>query len=254
MLSAVGVGADFNEYLMTALADAGTGNYYYLKTGDDLASVFARELDGARMTVASALAVTIEPAAGVRVVDAAGYPLESIGSGVAFRPGSLFAGQTRRVWVTLAVPSNDLGEREIGRVALAYASGGVRKTLTFGELPRVACVAGEEEFFAGVDSEAWARSAVVDGYNKMQEDVAREVKAGRRDGAMQALRAYRDETGTMNAKLRSPAVAAQLESVDKLEKEVGAAFEGDHQPERQNALSKHKSAEALDQRRAGAKR
>ena len=254
MLSAVGVGADFNEYLMTALADAGTGNYYYLKTGDDLASVFARELDGARMTVASALAVPIEPAAGVRVVDAAGYPLESIGSGVAFRPGSLFAGQTRRVWVTLAVPSNDLGEREIGRVALAYASGGVRKTLTFGELPRVACVAGEEEFFAGVDSEAWARSAVVDGYNKMQEDVAREVKAGRRDGAMQALRAYRDETGTMNAKLRSPAVAAQLESVDKLEKEVGAAFEGDHQPERQNALSKHKSAEALDQRRAGAKR
>src|SRR6185503_7023074 len=167
MLSAVGVGADFNEYLMTALADAGTGNYYYLKTGDDLASVFARELDGARMTVASALAVTIEPAPGVRVVDAAGYPLESVGSGVAFRPGSLFAGQARRVWVTLAVPSTDLGEREIGRIALAYAAGGDRKTLTVGDLPRVACVAGEKEFFAGVDSEAWTRSVVVDSYNKM---------------------------------------------------------------------------------------
>ena len=67
MLTTVGVGADFNEYLMTALADAGTGNYYYLKAGDDLASVFAREFDAARATVASGLAVRIEPADGVRV-------------------------------------------------------------------------------------------------------------------------------------------------------------------------------------------
>src|SRR6185436_6602037 len=136
-------------------------------------------------------------------------------------------GQTRRVWVTLAVPSTDLGEREIGRVALAYAAGSERKMLTFGELPRVACVAGEEEFFAGVDAEAWTRSVVVDSYNKMQEDVAREVKAGRRDGAIQALRSYKKETEAMNAKMQSAPVAERLKSLGYLESEVGAAFEGD---------------------------
>ncbi len=31
VLSTVGVGLDFNEYLMSKLADAGTGNYYYLE-------------------------------------------------------------------------------------------------------------------------------------------------------------------------------------------------------------------------------
>ena len=48
VLTTVGVGADFNEYLMSALADAGTGNYYYLNRSDDLGSVFAREFDAAR--------------------------------------------------------------------------------------------------------------------------------------------------------------------------------------------------------------
>jgi Ca-activated chloride channel family protein len=120
VLSTVGVGADFNEYLMTALADAGTGNYYFVNAGADLASVFAREFDAARTTVASAVAVDVVPGAGIRVVDAGGYPLESTGAGVRFRPGALFAGQERRIWVTLAVPSDAIGDRDLGRFTLAY--------------------------------------------------------------------------------------------------------------------------------------
>src|SRR6476661_8401077 len=104
MLSAIGVGADFNEQLMTALADAGTGNYYYVQNAHDLGSIFAREFDAARTTVATGLAVRIDPADGVQVLDAAGYPLEHDGGSVVIRPGSLFAGQERRIWVTVAMP------------------------------------------------------------------------------------------------------------------------------------------------------
>ena len=84
VLSTVGVGADFNEYLMTALADAGTGNYYYLAdAATTSASVFAREFDAARTTVAvGARGRRSSRRAGVRVVDAAGYPLEPTGDGV----------------------------------------------------------------------------------------------------------------------------------------------------------------------------
>ncbi len=61
---------------MTALADAGTGNYYYLRSSENLASVFAAEFDSARATVAPGLDVRIDPGEGVAVLDAAGYPLE----------------------------------------------------------------------------------------------------------------------------------------------------------------------------------
>jgi Ca-activated chloride channel family protein len=255
VLSTVGVGADFNEYLMTALADAGTGNYYYLKAGADLGSVFAREFDAARTTVASALAVDVAPAEGVRVVDAGGYPLEQTGDGVRFRPGTLFAGQERRVWVTLATPHDVVGDHDLGRVTLAYADGGGRPTtLALDRLPRVACVGAEDDFYAGIDKEAWSRSVVVDSYNKMQEEVAREVKAGRRDAALGRLRRFKDEVGAMNSRVQAPAVAAQVLSAGRLEEDVAAAFEGADQAAKQNDLSKAKSAEALDSRRVGAKK
>jgi hypothetical protein len=187
-------------------------------------------------------------------VDAAGYPLERGGKGVVFRPGSLFAGQERRVWITLSVPNRTAGEHEVGRFSLAYSNAGARSTLRFAETPRVASVAREKDFYAKVDVPAWSRSVVVDGYNKLQEEVAREVKAGRRDAALQAVQRFRDENGVLNARLQSEPVQQKLDSLGKLEGEVAAAFEGDDQAARQNELSKTRSADALDQRRAGSKR
>lgn len=256
MLTTVGIGADFNEYLMTALADAGTGNYYYLKPSDDLASVFTREFDAARTTVASGLAVRIEPTAGVRVVDAAGYPLESAGApgAVLFRPGSLFAGQERRIWVTLAVPSRATGDIGLGRFMVSYRNGNEPTTLALAEVPRVACVENTDEFYASVDVPSWSRSVVVDAYNSMQQKVAREVKAGRRDEAVKAIDEFRAAAAPMNARLQSAPVGAQLQAADKLEADVGAAFTGLNQAAKQNELSKERGAAALDQRRAGSKR
>src|SRR5262249_31111675 len=150
VLSTVGVGADFNEYVMTALADAGTGNYYYLRGGADLASVFAREFDAARTTVASAVAVDIDPPDRLRVVDAGGYPLEQAGSTVRFRPGALFGGQERRVWVTFAVPQSTVGEHDLGRIALGWGDGAARTTIALADVPRIACVGGEDDFYAGI--------------------------------------------------------------------------------------------------------
>lgn len=254
MLSTVGVGADFNEYLMTALADAGTGNYYYLQNSADLANVFAREFDAARTTVAAGLAVQIEPGRGVRVVDAAGYPFEPLGDAVVFRPGSLFAGQERRIWVTFAVPQDVVGEYDLGRFSLAYGEPHERTTMRFTEAPRIACVQGEDQFYSNVDVGAWSRSVIVDAYNQMQEEVARDVSAGRRDQAMERLHQFKDDTAAMNARLQSAPVAAQLDSADRLEAQVSAAFEGAGQAQRQNELSKSTSAQALDSRRAGSKK
>ncbi len=203
--------------------------------------------------MASGLAVHIRPGMGVQVLDAAGYPLEHGSDGVVFRPGALFAGQERRVWLTLAVPNGTVGEYDLGSIALSYSSDGTRSTLALADVPRIACVRSEEQFFAGIDSDAWGRSIAVDGYNKMQEEVAREVKAGRRDAALQRLREFKDETAKLNARVQSAPVAKQLRAADDLEADVAAAFEGPGQEQRQNELSKTKSHDARGARRSGSK-
>jgi hypothetical protein len=126
--------------------------------------------------------------------------------------------------------------------------------LSLADLPRIACVQAEDDFYRGIDVAAWGRSVVVDTYNRMQEEVAREVKAGRRDEALGKLSRFRDETAAMNRHVKSPEVEQQLRSADKLEKDVAAAFTGSDQPARQNELGKAASAAAVDARRAGSKK
>jgi Ca-activated chloride channel homolog len=252
-LTTVGVGEDFNEYLMTALADAGTGNYYFVQRATDLGAVFAREFSATRATVASNVAVEIAPASGVQVVDAAGYPLEREGGRVIFRPGTLFGGQERRIWVTLTVPHDRPAEHALGTFAVTYATGTDHHRVALVDTPKIACVATEKEFLASIDVPSWERAVSVDGYNKMQDEVARQVKGGDRDAARAAVQKFRAETRALNAELKSPAVQQRLDALGELEGHVDDAFHGPDQKGKQNMLSKSRSAAAYDARRAGSK-
>ena len=52
-VSTVGVGLDFNELLMTTIADQGTGRYYFLENPVAFAQVFEKEFQNARQVAAS---------------------------------------------------------------------------------------------------------------------------------------------------------------------------------------------------------
>jgi Ca-activated chloride channel family protein len=252
VLSTVGVGEDFDEGLLTALADAGTGNYYYLADARALASVFSDEFFSARETVARGLEVRIQPRAGVSVLEAAGYPLERRGGSVSFRPGSLFADQERRIWVTLRVPSREPGETGLGRFALAYSAGGESREIAFGEEPRVACVADRGAFLAAVDEETLERGLVVDGYNAMRQRVADSVKAGDREDALEQIRLY--QRRALGYGLDSPALEAQVNEAERLGATVEEVFAAPEPAREQNAFSKELGARARDERRPGGKR
>lgn len=254
VLSTVGVGEDFNEQLMSALADAGTGNYYYLANSYELAQVFAREFEATRQTVATGLEVIIDPGKGVDVIEAAGYPLQRDGKRVSFRPGALFSGQQRSIWVTMKVASDQAREYEIGTVTLRYSEGGERYSLTLDDVPRIACVADQKDFFASVNAEAWEESVLQEAYNRLQVKIAFAVKEGRKAEALSAIDAYRADKDWMNQQMASPAVEANLEELDDLEREVGEAFVGADQEKKQNLFSKTRQSAGRDGRRAGAKK
>ncbi|MBW2281497.1 MAG: VWA domain-containing protein [Deltaproteobacteria bacterium] len=251
-LSSIGVGQDFNEAVMTAIADAGTGNYYYLENSALLANVFAAEFDAARSTVASALELRIEPASGVRVVEAAGYPL-GVEPGVAvIRPGALFAGQERRIWVTLALSRSRVGQYELGHFALAYTDGDRRRMTSFSSTPVVGLVAERADFLAGVDVPVWEKSVSEEGYGRLQQSVSEYVRGGDLKRANEEIDRYVRSYSELNDSLRSKKVAEGLARARALKGEVGEAFDGPRAPAKRNAFSKDKSYQARKLRRSGA--
>jgi Ca-activated chloride channel homolog len=225
-LSTVGVGADFDEGLMAALADAGAGNFYFLADATGLDRILQAEFATARETVASGLRVSIEPAPGVTVVDAAGYPLTHEGNAVSFQPGTLFDRQERRIWVTLQVPADAKGDVPLGRFALAYSANGARRELAFSGTPTVAAVVDESHYFAALDKPSWERSVTVEQYNALRRSVAEKVKDGRERDALAEIQNYRVEVGKKNAQVKSEPVAKQLEEAGEFEKRLQDAASG----------------------------
>ena len=51
-ISTFGVGSDYNEDLMTAMAENGMGNYYFIKDAENIAGIFRKELNGLMEVVA----------------------------------------------------------------------------------------------------------------------------------------------------------------------------------------------------------
>ena len=247
-LSAVGVGADFDEHLMSRLADAGTGSFYFLETGSSLGEVFATELRGSRETVVSGLSVALDLPEGIELVDAGGYPIEGDG----FRVGSLFAGQERRIWLTLKVPTVETGDVDLGEVGIAWTDLGGHPFEQIAAGLGVEVVEDPDRALASVDADAWGRVVVKEQYQALKSEVAKDVKSGNVSAAKQKIALYKSEVERDNVVVGSAAVTANLAEVDELEAEVDDAFEGPDAAEKQVWASKRMMSSSYSQRRGTA--
>jgi Ca-activated chloride channel family protein len=260
VLSSVGVGQGFDEALMTALADAGTGNFYYVRDGAELGEVFAGEFDSARETVASALRVEIELASGVELREAAGYPIEQRGRTASFRPGNLFAGQERRIWLSLRAPTHALGDVPIGTFRLSYRDphaplSSAPRVVAFDERPRLACVRDEARYAASLDEDRVVRGIAEEKLALLKQRVAGAVRAGSYPEAASAIDAFKRENRADYGRLGLIAEESDsFRAADSLDAEVQAAFAPSAEPAARNALSKTLAAEGQDARRQGAKK
>lgn len=73
-VSTIGLGDDYNEDLMTALAEAGQANYYYVKDAEKLPGIFAEELGAARTKLARGVTIRISAPDGVEIHEILGHP------------------------------------------------------------------------------------------------------------------------------------------------------------------------------------
>jgi len=237
-LTTIGVGMDFNEFLMSRISDEGGGNYYFMKNVRQLAAVLSKELEFTSTTIAEAVALHIEPAPGVQVIDAAGFPMEQTKSTVTVRPGNLIAGRDRSVWIRLKMPSAEVGRYDIGSVGVSFRHDGVGHSIEPNTLGVVDCVRTEDEFSAAIDQAHWSRSVLTDEYGRLQKEVASSIHSGNKAEAKRRLSSYLDRNEALNQHMGNVEITANLQQVRELERQVDGAFEGADAQTKQNHLSK----------------
>ncbi|HUS30095.1 MAG TPA: VWA domain-containing protein [Kofleriaceae bacterium] len=120
-ITSVGIGLDFNEDLMEAIAEAGRGNYHYVKEASDLDRVIAEEMAGIQTTVATNVELRLTPACdGVQIAEVHGYESKREGTAFVIPMADLAASDSRKLLVSLKVPANQNGQVATLHAELVY--------------------------------------------------------------------------------------------------------------------------------------
>jgi len=115
----LGVGDDYNEDLMEAMARSGDGNYYFIEAPEQLAAIFQTELTGLMAMSGHTMSLGLEPSKGVEVSDVLN-DLDSLPTG-RWKLPNLIAGMPITVALRLKVEAFR-GEREICKFRVAWTS------------------------------------------------------------------------------------------------------------------------------------
>ncbi len=226
-VSTVGVGNQFNEYLMTAIADQGTGSYYYLENPAAFAEVFQKEFQTTRTALVDQLQIQIPLKGEIRLADAAGYPISRRNGHAIFRPGVLRSGQKRNLYLTLQVPTNNRRNFELSDIKIVYQYNNQSYETILEEAFKIACVADPHEVMSSIDKTRWSQKVLNEDFNRLKQEVAADMKAGKKLDAMKRIEKYHGQQQAVNQVLGSAPVSQNLDrDVKELESFVEETFQG----------------------------
>jgi len=226
-VSTVGVGYDFNEGLMTAIADHGAGRYTFLENPDSFSRVFEKEFESARLVAASGLELRVPLHGGLQLLQAGGFPIRVQDGAAVIRLGDLTSGERRTLFLTYKVPTDREREIALGAIEVRYRFNDTPYSLSSRQDLTLACVADQKEVLSSIDQSAWGDHVVQEEYGRLKDELAAAVRKGEKEAALERIDAYEARNRTINAAVGSDKVAGNLDQqVQSLRQSVEATFAG----------------------------
>lgn len=188
----LGYGADFNEDLLTALADAGRGTAYHVETADEAPAVFARELEGLLTIAAQNVRLTICPGrAGCAAHLLTDQDHQQNPEGLTVALGDLVSAEERRLLLSAHVPAlGSEGLALLAAVTLTYDSvgGEIRPREVRQEL-LIRAVSPEQAITVPADPAVTRELLMLRAARILRQAMA-EADTGDTSGALQCLREF----------------------------------------------------------------
>ncbi len=119
-LTSIGVGLDYNEDLMTRMANQGAGNYYFVDNTATIGTILERELKGLSNTVARNTSLTITLPQGVELVELYGFPYQRIQDSLRISLAEFYSEESKNILLKLRVMGQGDNKRELMDVQLSY--------------------------------------------------------------------------------------------------------------------------------------
>lgn len=197
-VTTIGLGNDYNETLMTALAEASDANYYYVADVEDLPRVFAEELGELKSIVARDIEIRIRCPKGVRPIRFLGRPGDLKNQEESLVFATLSSEQSREIYLECEIEKGALGEiTEIAEVETRFQDSVENRDQSLPRRPIVVGYTRDEKI----------ASAVVD------QAIVAEAAISRNAEELEAAVALADEGSVEESRMRLETQKANLEAV-----------------------------------------
>lgn len=240
-VSTLGVGLDYNEDLMTKLADQGGGRYHFIQDNQAIPRVLADEFAGLVATVASGMSLELRLGPGVEVVKVFGYPSAQEGGSTRVRVGSLAAAQDREIVVRVRLPAASGEQIAVGVVAVDFTDLTRAGEGGHAEVALSIPVSKDPEAVRRAENtEVTVRVAEVESAAQL-EAATRAMAEGNYDQAKQMIQSNIDGLQVLQKKAPSAKLAEQIADLEEAAQGVESARESGEEMKKFQKLYKSKA-------------
>src|SRR4051812_22847550 len=220
-VSTIGLGDDYNEDLMTALAEASNANYYYVKDAEKLPSIFAQELGMARSLIARNVIIRIEAPDGVHLKEIIGQPeIECHDRSAEIKMPELFGAEKRRFLVRCLADEKKADTWEAA-AELNYATIAGSQAPAQRQAAKIAFTEDEKKSDASVRAEV-ARENNVAQNRLSKERAVKLADEGKTKDAVALLREQAQKNAAAPQSAQVPGVSEENRKLEETAKELDA--------------------------------
>ncbi|HQZ29652.1 MAG TPA: VWA domain-containing protein [Verrucomicrobiales bacterium] len=215
-VTTIGLGNDYNESLMTSLAEASDANYYYVADIEKLPEVFEKELGELKSVVARDLVIEIRCPEGVRPLRFLGRPgdLKSNSETITF--STVSSGQAREVYLECLVTDAALGTvNQIAQISTRYADAVTNRSIEATQKPVVVGYSTDLDLVSRSVNQAIVAEATIYANAEETEKAVALADKGDAEGA-------RGQLDTQLKTLKQAFAAAPAAQQSSLSKEIEA--------------------------------
>lgn len=196
----MGLGTEFNEDLLMAMANAGGGAYYFIESPEAAPTIFHEELTGLLSVVGQNLMISVSPTEHVsQIRQLNAYQTNQSGKSTEFMLGDIFGDEIKTLVLELHVPAlKTIGECKIAKLRFEYDEiTGSRSQHHISEMDVLVNIRQEDVDPALRDPEV-TRSVLLLKAAQARQQAVKDADKGDYAHASQVLRAIADEISAAN--------------------------------------------------------
>lgn len=211
-ISTMGLGLNYNEDLLQAIAENAGGNYYFIESPMQMGGIFQQEISILFASVTKDIKMKFYPGDVVTKVDVFGYPSIQDEGVITIEQEDFYSNETRSLLVRLEVKPQEKGLRDLGKFNLTYMDLIDKKQKEIEKSISVQVTENATKVKKEENKKVLVESTLIEA-DQNHENFVKMYEKGNKDEAIRRIKNLEEKLSTQNKILSDMQIAKKIEAL-----------------------------------------